>query len=452
MVTAHLPPVPVGDEPTIRGPPISEERGVNTMTRYRTLLAVPGIAVLGMLLNVRAQSGADVPASTDSEPVAVQTSDVAAEVAAEQQRPKTQVSIRGEMFYLNGKPTYEGATWKGHKIEGLLMNSRMVQGIFDDLNPETVSRWAYPDTGKWDPERNTNEFVAAMPEWRRHGVLCAVVNLQGGSPMGYGNHGWHNSAITSNGDLRPDYMGRLERIIDRADELGMVIMVGIFYFGQDQHLDNENAVRQAVINTVDWIADRGYANVLVEIANEYPASQYEHEIIRERPEELIRLAQRRAAERGLSLPVSVSSFALRVPSQAVVDASDYILLHGNAIKDPAEMVKKIQTLRSMAGDTPKPIVNNEDDSPWSPRRLAPGQQPPGWETEGITNNFMACVKNYVSWGYFDWRQRDEGFDEGFQSVPVNWQISSERKRTFFNLVEEITGGAGDPEVREGGPD
>ena len=27
------------------------------------------------------------------------------------------------------------------------MNSRMVQGVFDDSNPETIGRWAYADTG-----------------------------------------------------------------------------------------------------------------------------------------------------------------------------------------------------------------------------------------------------------------------------------------------------------------
>ena len=54
------------------------------------------------------------------------------------------------------------------KVEGLLMNSRMVQGILDDLNPQTRDRWKYPDTGKWDAGRNTREFIAAMPEWRRH--------------------------------------------------------------------------------------------------------------------------------------------------------------------------------------------------------------------------------------------------------------------------------------------
>src|SRR5687767_9286271 len=50
---------------------------------------------------------------------------------------KTVVSIHGDAFHINGQPTYAGRTWQGKRIEGLLLNSRMVQGIFDDLNPMT---------------------------------------------------------------------------------------------------------------------------------------------------------------------------------------------------------------------------------------------------------------------------------------------------------------------------
>ncbi len=76
---------------------------------------------------------------------------------------KTVVSIDGRAFHINGKPTYAGRMWEGKKIEGLLMNSRMVQGIFDDENLETRKLWAYPD-GPFDADRNTNEFIAAMQE------------------------------------------------------------------------------------------------------------------------------------------------------------------------------------------------------------------------------------------------------------------------------------------------
>src|SRR5262249_24536763 len=78
-----------------------------------------------------------------------------AQEASKEPQRKTTVSIQGDMFYINGQPTYKGRRWNGKKIEGLLLNSRMVQAIFDDLNPDTVDRWKYPDTQKWDPERNT---------------------------------------------------------------------------------------------------------------------------------------------------------------------------------------------------------------------------------------------------------------------------------------------------------
>jgi hypothetical protein len=76
--------------------------------------------------------------------------------AAEPIARQTAVTIVGDAFHINGQPTYPGRTWRGHKIEGLLMNSRMVQGIFDDLNPDTAARWACSDTGRWDADRNTS--------------------------------------------------------------------------------------------------------------------------------------------------------------------------------------------------------------------------------------------------------------------------------------------------------
>ena len=159
---------------------------------------------------------------------------------------RTTLTIVGEDFHINGKPTYAGRTWNGHRIEGLLLNSRMVQATFDDLNPETVKRWAYPDTGKWDPERTVREIIAAMPEWKAHGLLALTVNFQGGSPEGYsGKQTWLTGAFNEDGSLRPEYADRMRRVLDAADSLGMAVIVGYFYFGQDQHLKDEAAVLHA---------------------------------------------------------------------------------------------------------------------------------------------------------------------------------------------------------------
>ena len=89
-------------------------------------------------------------------------------------------------------------------------------------------------------------------------MLAFTVNLQGGSPEGYSkDQPWENSAIDPDGKLRPAYMSRLARILDRADELGMVAIVGCFYFGQDQRVKDEAAVKRAVDNTTNWLLDSG---------------------------------------------------------------------------------------------------------------------------------------------------------------------------------------------------
>jgi hypothetical protein len=336
---------------------------------------------------------------------------------------RTEVSIDGEAFHINGKPTYAGKSFNGKKIEGLLLNSRMVQGIFDDLNPDTVHLWAYPDTKKWDAERNTREFLAAMPKWRDHGLLAFTINLQGGSPQGYSkDQPWHNSAIREDGTLRDDYLKRLERILDRADELGMVAILGVFYFGQDQRLKDEAAIKQAVDNTIDWVFERGYKNVMIEINNECNV-RYDHDILKPaRVHELIERVKARTRD-GRRLLVSTSYGGGTIPGENVVKSADFLLLHGNGVSDPEKIAEMVRKTRAVAGHRPMPILFNEDDH---------------FNFDKPRNNFTAAVGEYASWGYFDFRMKGEGFDEGYQSVPVNWGLSSERKRGFFKLLQEMT--------------
>jgi hypothetical protein len=336
----------------------------------------------------------------------------------------TTVSIVGDEFHLNGKPTYAGLVWCGHKVQGLLLNARLVQGIFDDRNTGTVAQWAYPDTGKWDAERNTREFIAAMPEWRRHGLLAFTLNLQGGSPQGYSREQpWHNSAFEADGSLRADYLARIERILNKADELGMVVVLGYFYFGQDERLQDEAAVLRATDNATRWLLDGGWRNVLVEVNNECNV-RYDHAILRpDRVHELIeRVKGMQAGERRLLAGTSYGGGT--IPKENVVRNSDFLLLHGNGVSEPDRIAEMVRQTRAVPGYTPKPILFNEDDH---------------FDFDQPKNNFIAAVGEHASWGYFDFRMKGEGFDEGYQSVPVNWGISSERKRGFFRLLAEMTG-------------
>lgn len=344
-------------------------------------------------------------------------------------RAETVVSIVGEDFHINGKPTYEGRMWKGHRIEGLLMNSRMVQGIYDDLNPETVNLWAYPDTGKWDAGRNVSEFIAAMPEWQAHGLLAFTLCLQGGSPQGYSKtQPWHNSAFTGEGALRPEFMARAERILRRADELGMVVILGYFYFGQDERLKDETAVIRATDEATDWLLAKGFRNVIVEVNNECNVKKYEHDILKpERVHELIERVKAKTQE-GRRLLVGTSYGGGAIPRKNVVAASDFLLLHGNGVKEPQRIAEMVQQTRKVNGYTPKPILFNEDDH---------------FDFDQPMNNCIAAVGEHASWGYFDYRLDGDAktnFSEGYQSVPVDWGIRHERKKGFFALLKEITGG------------
>jgi hypothetical protein len=350
---------------------------------------------------------------------------LAAGLPARAQPRKTTVEIRDDAFLINGRPTYPGRSWRGMRIEGLLMNSRMVQGVFDDLNPATRDQWAYPDTKRWDPERNTREFVAAMPEWRRHGLLSFTINIQGGSPQGYSqDQPWHNSGFNADGTLRADYLNRLARILDRADELGMVPIVGYFYFGQDQRLENDAAVVTAVGEATAWLLKQGYRNVLVEIANECDNKRYEQPLIRApRVHEMIVLAQS-MSDGSRRLPVSVSFNGGTIPSPNVVAVADFLLLHGNGVSDPNRIARMVEETRQVRGYRKVPILFNEDDH---------------FDFDKPRNNFTAAVGQYASWGYFDFRIAGEGFADGYQSVPVDWRINAPRKRAFFNLLKEMTG-------------
>ena len=336
---------------------------------------------------------------------------------------RTAVAIQGNQFLINGRLTYQGRFWNGHRIEGLLMNSRMVQGIFDDENPETVTYWNYPDIGKWDPERNTREFIAGMPEWQRHGLLCFDISLQGGNPKGYlGQQPWRNSAFRPDGSLKPVFLARLERIIDKADELGIVVMLCLFYFGQDQHFASEDAIRRAVRETLAWIAERRYSNVLLELANECNNSKYEMAILKPgRIAELFETARKSWTGKS-PLLISVSFNGNVVPPADVLTLCDYALLHGNGVSDPARIKEMVDQARQSKGYRGVPILFNEDDH---------------YDFDKPLNNMTAAVQSYASWGLLDIGENN--YRDGYQSPPVNWGINTERKRQFFGAVKEITG-------------
>lgn len=104
--------------------------------------------------------------------------------------------------------------------------------------------------------------------------------------------------------------------------------------------------------------------------------------------------------------------------------ADYLILHGNGVQQPERITQMVKDTRAMPSYRPMPIVFNEDDH---------------FDFDEPVNNFSSAVAEYAGRGYFDFRFKGEGYNDGFQSMPANWAISSERKKAFFKLLSEITG-------------
>jgi hypothetical protein len=261
-------------------------------------------------------------------------------VSALARRPlaaKTRVSLADGKWHIGGTVTYPGT-----RAEGLLMNVRMVNSVFEDRNR--------PD---FDPEANTSAFVAKIPDYAAHGVRAFTICLQGGMPD---YEGALNSAFEPDGSLRDPYLARVRRVIEACDKSGLGVILGCFYQRQDQILRDEAAVRGAVAGVTRWIKECGFANVCLEIANEFEHGGFDHKILRtpEGEVELIRLAKREAPD----LLVSTSGLGHGRLHDPVCEASDFLLVHYNGV--PLEEIPRcIEALEKFR----KPIVCNEDDKP-----------------------------------------------------------------------------------------
>ncbi|MBN2437365.1 MAG: hypothetical protein JXL20_02065, partial [Deltaproteobacteria bacterium] len=173
---------------------------------------------------------------------------------------------------------------------------------------------------------------------------------QGGSP---GYEGAVNSAFDPDGSLRKDYLQRVKRVIKACDRRGVVVILGCYYQRQDQILKDADAVRAGVVNVVRWIGESGFKNVVLEIANEFNHSGFDHNILKKPAGqvELVRLAKRTDPK----LLVSTSGLGDGRLSENIIRASDFLLIHFNGTRTE-DIPARIAALKSFG----KPIVCNED--------------------------------------------------------------------------------------------
>lgn len=352
---------------------------------------------------------------------------------------QTSVSFSGTRILINDHLTHQGR----ENAEGLLFNLRMVNATFDDTLGQ-VSWWdddgsrqenSHAGYGQWrSPESalaNTQRFTQVLPEYKDWGILAVNLNFQGGHPLianmsvpeGHGSAGarenghrdfYHNSGFRADGSIDENYAERIASVIEACDRLGMVVILQLFYFGQDTVFPHEDAIRAAADNAVDFVCSRGYGNVLIEVANEVMQGHYHHEILKPgRVVELIQRIRDRAAEKhNQKLLVSTSEAGLLSPRQwthdqidRVFGASDFVLLHCAA--DGVDFIRS----RPWYIQHPRPIIFNESEG---------------------EDAFEDALKRGVSFGLHS--------SEYFQTMwPPKWGVWENDTLWFFRKVRELTG-------------
>lgn len=300
----------------------------------------------------------------------------------------TQVTFQNTDWYINDQITYPNAP-----AQGLLMNVRMVNATFEDRNRTN-----------FEPEANTDAFIAHIPDYYAHGIRAFTLCLQGGMP---GYEDALNSAFEPDGSLRGDYMDRIARVIHASDQHGIAIILSCYYQRQDQVLENADAIRQGVVNTARWISDQKYTNVMIEIANEHAHRGFTHDIMRD-PEgqvELIQLTKQTAPH----LIVTTSGMGSGRLHERIAETADFLIIHFNNT-DIADVPERIQALQHFN----KPIVCNEDTK----------INARGAEVASI------CVQNHCSWGLMRSRVN--------QNYPFVFEGAKDDPQTYERLKELTT--------------
>lgn len=115
-------------------------------------------------------------------------------------------------------------------------------------------------------EDATRRLIDSLDTYRAHGINMVSVFLMGsrfGNVKGY----------RADASLDPRYTGRLARIIEAADQRGMVVLVGCLYWSvstasEDLGHWTQAEADRAVAQTVDWLVKHDYRNVFVDPDNE----------------------------------------------------------------------------------------------------------------------------------------------------------------------------------------
>jgi hypothetical protein len=274
-------------------------------------------------------------------------------------KPRTRLSIKDGFWWVNGAITYPDST-----AEGLLLGVRATHALFDDRNPASRPK-------DFDAEANTRRFIDAIPKYRDSGVNAFLLSLQGTDP---GYPGSICSAFLPDGSLDAAYMKRAARAIEACDAAGALVVLVLFTRFQDKVLENDAAAEKGVKQAMGWLRQRGYANVLVEVADEYAHEGYHHQVFKN-PAALAKLMEI-AKEAAPGAPVSAIGLGSGRIDPQVGSASTYVSTRFSSVR-----VNMISARLAKLHNYGKPILCAADER----------------EVEGSAEAVDACVRSLGSY-------------------------------------------------------
>jgi hypothetical protein len=113
-------------------------------------------------------------------------------------------------------------------------------------------------------DHETQELIDHLDAFASYGINTVSVFFMGsrfGDVKGY----------RADGSLDPVYAARMGRIIEAADQRGMIVLVGCLYWGNSKAKHEswtQTEANAAITNTVAWLEENDYRNVFVDVDNE----------------------------------------------------------------------------------------------------------------------------------------------------------------------------------------
>jgi hypothetical protein len=224
-------------------------------------------------------------------------------------------------------------------------------------------------------------------------------------------------------------MDRLERLLTAADKRNMIVCLIYFDPGQDQVLESEEAIVKAARNMTDWLIEKDFRHVVIDVANEWDLNSgddWEHgRFIPENIAGLVNEVRERFHDAEFTLPIGASTSGVMTYPASLAQWCDVVLIHGDG-RSPQEKIARIQPLK----ETPRPVWMIEDDNglKTTPDNLS-------HEEASLDAVFQATA----GWGYMPWAQAEQypfEYLPGPTSEFRDGASAEEREGAYFRAVLE----------------